>query len=458
MPARPLTPPPMLSTAARRLALNVLMDVHLQEAYASLALDDRLRAVPKMDPRDRRLATELVYGTLEKQIRLDYMLDTLLERKDLEPVVRDILRMGAYQITFLDRVPDSAAVDESVKLARLMDRESFTGLVNAVLRNLIRTKNEISYPSAQTEPARHISVLHSVPLWLVERLNEAYGPAMALAICRHVQQQHAVTVRPNLARITPAAFEALLSKEHLTFAQGIVPGAYRIEGGGELTRLTAYEKGLFSIQGESAMLAAQAVGVKPGWNVLDACAAPGGKSALMAEAMEGTGRVQAWDVHEHRVNLLKAMAQRLKLDNVRPALRDAQALREDMVGTMDAVLIDAPCSGLGVMLEKPDIKYRMNPEKVTSLVAVQKNLLDACCQYVKPGGVLVYATCTILPEENSGQIQAFLESHPDFEPEGLGERLPESLRGQVEGAGIQLFAHRDGIEGFYIARLRRRKP
>jgi len=203
------------------------------------------------------------------------------------------------------------------------------------------------------------------------------------------------------------------------------------------------------------MLAALAVGVRPGCTVLDACAAPGGKTALLAETMRGSGRVHAWDLHEHRVELLKAMTTRLLLDNVRPARRDAALFRQEMEGAMDAVLVDAPCSGLGVITGKPDIKYRQTPDTVAAVIETQARILDACCRYVKPGGTLVYATCSILPEENGAQIDAFLARHPEFAPRGLAERLPERFRGRVADSRLQLFAHQDGIDGFFIARMAR---
>ncbi len=460
VPARiaiPVKPPEKpISFGARLVALDTLMDVHQQDAYAALALDKRLTAEKGIDGRDKRLATELVYGTLENQIRLDYMLDHFLERKDIEAVVRDILRMGAYQLFFLDRVPNSAAVDEAVKLTRIKDREPYTGLVNAVLRNMIREPNRVAYPKPSEEPARFLSLMYSLPLWLAERLMAAYGPAEALAIAKHRTEEATVTVRPNLERIAEADFAAYLQRRHLTFAPGIVPGAFRLARPGDLSQETEFKRGMFSIQGESSMLAAMAVGVKAGWTVLDACAAPGGKTALLAELLRGTGRVHAWDVHGHRVELLRAMVARLYLDNVRIAQRDASAFRQELEGTMDAVLVDAPCSGLGVMLNKPDVKYRQTLETVASLVDIQARLLDTCCQYVKSGGVLVYSTCSILPEENAGQIASFLARHPEFVPEGLAEHVPEALRDQVVDSQLQLFAHRDGIDGFYIARMVRR--
>lgn len=459
---RPVAPPPappeaQISLGARMVALDVLLDVHQRGAYASLALDERLNKNRILDPRDKRLATELAYGTLENQLRLDYMIDFFLDRKDVEVLVRDILRMGVYQLFFLDRVPGSAAVDEAVKLTRAKDREAYTGLVNAILRNMLRDKQRITYPKPSEEPARFLSVMHSLPQWIVEALIEAYGLAGARAIAEYRAPEPTVTVRPNTARISVEEFAAYVRRRHFDVQPGIVPGAFRLKKPGDLTAEPEYQRGLFSIQGESSMLAVQALDPQRGWTVLDACAAPGGKTALLAERMHGTGRIQAWDVHEHRVELLRAMVRRLHLDNVRPAQRDALLFRQELERAMDAVLIDAPCSGLGVMLNKPDVKYRQTPEAVEALTHMQSMLLDTCCRYVKPGGVLVYSTCSILPAENQNQITAFLQKHPEFALEGLAERMPEALRERVEQGQLQLLPYRDGIDGFYIARMVRKE-
>ncbi len=441
-----------MSLGARRLALNILQDVHRDGAYASLALDKRLKE-SNLAAVDKRLAANIVYGTLENRIRIDYALDSLLTKTDVDPLIRDILRLSAYQILFLDKVPDSAAVNEGVKLCKEAGMEPLSGFVNGVLRNLSRQKEEISWPKREENEVKYLSILHSVPEWLVERLIQAYGAEMAESICSHRTEQHFTPVRPNRMAITDEAFEQLLNRKVWKAEKGQVPHVWRIGGAVDIGADTDYRKGLFSIQGESSMLAAEAVGVKRGMQVLDACAAPGGKSALMAEIMDGTGRVHAWDIHEHRVALIQAVAKRLHLENLRPMVRDAAQYREELADTFDAVLLDAPCSGLGVMLEKPDVKYRQTPEAVDSLVQTQKKLLDTLCAYVKKGGIMVYATCSILPEENGEQIAAFLKAHPEFVLSPLPDTIPEKFRSLYGGKGLQLFAHRDGLEGFYIARL-----
>ena len=441
---------------ARDAALNALRFVARDGAYAAQALDRALRDV-QLNESDRRLAASIFYFALENRLRIETCLLTKLKERP-EPEIMDILCVAAAQILFMDRIPDHAAVDEAVKQTRRARRERMTALVNAVLRGLIRDRDagNLTLPDREAEPEKYISQKYSLSLPLVERLARAYGLDEAERIAAWSPDRRCETVRPNRMHMTDAEFEAWLDQNKLEWARGAVPGAYRISNAGRLAAHEGYCRGVFSIQGESSMLAALALEAKPGMQVLDACAAPGGKSCLIAEAMRGAGRVYAWDLHEHRVELIRAAAKRLGLDNIRPQVRDASRPSENLAGMMDAVLVDAPCSGLGVMGDKPDIKYRLTAESVDALVPIQRGILDACAAYVRPGGLLVYSTCTILPEENVGQVADFLARHPEFEPDNGGAWLPEALRAGLTDGQIQILPSRDGMDGFFIARLRRK--
>ena len=439
---------------ARRLALDVLTDVREKGAYASLALGERLRAA-HLSPEDRRLATGLVYGTLENQLQIDYALDRLMDHPTREPVQRDILRMGAYQILFLDRVPDSAAVDETVKLTRAMGMEAACGFINAVLRNLSRGKDEIAWPDREADPMTYLSVMGSMPRWLVDKLVAAYGPEEAGRVILYREEEHPVCVRPNFTRLSDAEFEALLQEKGWRAERGLAPHAWLIYGAGDLASDADYRAGRFSIQGQSSMLAAEALEVRPGMKVLDACAAPGGKSAYLCEQMQLTGRVYAWELHEKRAQLLEGVRRRLGLDNLRISVRDALDFRPDLEGALDGVLLDAPCAGLGVLSQKPDIKLRLKEEDIPAIVDTQGRLIDTVCRYVRPGGALVYSTCSLLPEENADRVRAFLQAHPNFTLEPLPTSFPEELRARQTACGLQLLGCRDGVEGFFIARMRR---
>lgn len=453
---RPPQARPANRTTARDAALRALQDVVRADAYAAQALDRQLEA-GRLTQEDRRLAASIFYFAVENRLYLEYVLGQFLQQKP-EPVVNDILHIAAAQLLLMSRVPDHAAVDEAVKQVRAARREGFAGLVNGVLRSLIRARDagEIALPDREDDPEKWLSIKYSIAPAAVRRLVAAYGFDEAERIAAWRPPRRTQTVRPNRARMDAAAFEAWLNERSFHWKHGIVEDAYVLEDVGGMAALDGFRRGDFSIQGQSAMLAALAVAPRPGMQVLDACAAPGGKTCLMAERMGGAGRVYAWDVHPHRVELIKAAARRLGLDNVRPSERDARIPVGSLALSMDAVLADAPCSGLGVIGEKPDIKYRQSDESLSALPPIQRAILDACAGAVKVGGRLVYATCTILPEENEQQARAFLERHPEFEPDLDGGWVPEALKPHFKDGMLQILPHRDGIEGFFIARMRRK--
>ena len=451
-PAHPVKRAEPEGLATRRMALEVIREVTENGAYASLCLDEKLTR-SGLSAADRRLVARLAYDTLEHLLYLDHAINQLMARPDTDIKLRNIMRLGACQILLEDRIPESAATNTAVMLCRELGMEGLGGVCNGILRNLIRKKDELVWPDEAAEPLHARSIRYSVPEWLVERLDEDWGKEAANSLmgCR---QQEAVTVRPNLTKLDDAAFEQLLQKKVWGHEKADTPHAWYIRDMADIGQDADFLGGMFSIQGESSMLAAMALEPRRGMQVLDACAAPGGKACLIAEMMNGTGRVQAWDKHEHRVGLITAQAKRLGLENIRPMTRDALKLREDMIKSMDAVLLDAPCSGLGAIADKPDVKLRVQPENVQELVETQRALLDTCCQYVKPGGVMVYSTCSVLRDENDRQIIAFLERHPEFKLEKLPASIPDKFS-RHEKIGLQLMPDRDGVEGFYIARMRR---
>ena len=286
-PSGPRKPAAPVQSSARKLALKVLLDVHENGAYAALSLN---KTLPRdLKPEERRLTTQLVYGTLENEVKIDHALNQLTEYPARDAVTRDALRLGVYQILFLERVPDSAAVDESVKLVKTMGMEASAGFVNAVLRNLIRQKDELSWPDAEKDPEEWLHVESSAPLWLVKKLIEAYGFDTAKQMLTYREASHPTTVRPNLLKLDDHGFEDLLRKKNLSFRAGVAPHAYLLEGVTEPGFDPDYQAGLYSIQGQSSMLAAEAVQARPGMKILDACAAPGGKSAYLCETMQSDG-------------------------------------------------------------------------------------------------------------------------------------------------------------------------
>jgi 16S rRNA (cytosine967-C5)-methyltransferase len=431
----------------------VLNRVLIDEAYASLTLDEMFQKM-QLCQRDKRLAAAIVYKTLENITWLDFALDEFLrDRSALDKRVVNVLRLSACQILLMDRVPDFAVVNEAVDLVRTLGLEDLTGLVNGVLRSLIRGMDSLPWPKPEDD--NYLSVTHSLPQWLVEAILSAYPEETAHAIMGYRNPDHAITLRRNEVLLSQDEFEKLLSKKVWNVKPGKLEGVVRVSSASDIGQDTDFLGGRFSIQGEGSMLAALAVAPKVGAQMLDCCAAPGGKTCFLAEKMQNTGRIHAWDVHEHRVELIKAQAERLRLYNIRPAVRDASMYQERFEKSMDAVLLDAPCSGTGVMDNKPDIKHRLTSEGLEAMSALQETLLNTNSRYVKPGGVLIYSTCSILPQENQQQIERFLASHPDFSLDRLPEGVPEQYRELSGPYGLQLLPHRDGMEGFFIARLKR---
>ncbi len=439
---------------ARRLALEVIREVTEKGKFIHLVMDEKLRncTLPLID---RRLAARLAYDTIENKMYLDHALEQIMAKPDCDIKLKNVLRLGACQILLEDRIPESAACNTAVALCKELEMEGLAGVCNGVLRNLVRQKDELTWPNPEENPVKALSIRHSVPEWLVEKLLADWGDEAINLMAYHSHDSY-ITVRPNLTRLDDAAFESFLNEKVWEHEPGKVAHSWRIRNMAEIAHDAGFVGGKFSIQSESSMMAAMAVEPKKGMQILDCCAAPGGKSCLMAEMMGGSGRVQAWELHEHRTDLITAQVKRLGLENVRPMTRDAAVRRPDLEGTMDAVLLDAPCSGLGVMADKPDVKYRVTPGSVEEIVRTQRQLLDAVAPYVKRGGTLVYSTCSVLKEENVRQAEAFLERHPEFELMKLPETIPAEFR-QHEETGLQLLPSRDGVEGFYICRFKRKR-
>ena len=444
------------ATPARTAALTALSDVLDRGAYVSEAINRQL-SQSTFPQNDRKFCTALVYGTLENLTAIDYILKAFIEDAEkLDGQALHIMRLAVCQKAFMDKIPDNAIADEAVKLTRQIGLEHLTGFVNGVLRNYFREPEKAAFPSEEEDPVRYLSVRYSMPEWIVRQLIEDYGAELAKTVVSYRPTSHDMTIRPNMTVFSDdAAFEELLEKKVWKTEKGRVPHAYHVSGVMQIARDSDYLSGAFSIQGEASMLCAQLAQVRPGMTVLDACAAPGGKTAYMAEQMQGSGRVYAWDLHEHRVALLNAMKKRLSLENIRTAAHDARKLKEDFVRRMDLCLVDAPCTGLGVINDKPDIKYGVTRESADEMVQIQRDILNTCSEYVKKGGALVYSTCSILADENERQCAWFLKEHQDFEleaaPNWVLERFPNVRKEQ----GLQLLPGVDGDEGFYIARFRR---
>lgn len=438
-----------MSTPARLTALRVLESCRTHGAWADAALKAQLSRDGLTGP-DAALCSRIVYGVLQNQMLLDFYLAAYCSQKPdhLQPPLLNILRMGAYQILYLDKIPDSAAVNESVELAKIMKRGQASGLVNAVLRKV--SKNKQALPALpDRDEVTALSLRYSHPKWLVRRLLALLGREEAEAFLAADNAPAPITVQVNPLRTTAQALLERLEAEGVSARMHPwVPDCLELTGTGDLTALPAFREGDFLVQDPAARLVSAVADIQSGERVLDVCAAPGGKSFSAAFAMKGQGRIVACDLHQNKLQRITEGARRLGLTCIETQAADGHVNRPEWRDAFDTVLVDAPCSGLGIIRKKPDTRYK-RANDLFSLPVIQSEILDNAASYVRPGGVLVYSTCTILPEENEQVTDAFLAQHPDFSMEPFS--LPV---GETDGR-ITLWPQRHGTDGFYICRMRR---
>ena len=425
---------------ARETALSVLTACRKAEAWADGALKTACRP---LDRRDAALAARLTYGVLQNRALLDFHIGRYCNQgnRDLEPVILDIMRIGAYQILFLDRVPSSAAVNRAVEMTKAHRRPRAAGMVNAILRKLSREKDQLPQPE-------DLSVRYSHPKWLTEKYLELLGEEAEAALAADNLPVPTVIQR-NPLKASEEALLAALSGAEVT-PHPWLSGCYALTGAGNLEQLESFQRGEFLVQDAAAALVPKVAGCLPGQRVIDVCAAPGGKSFAAAMAMEDKGEVLSFDIHPHKIRLIEEGAARLGLTSVHAALRDGRDPDPALFGTADVVLCDVPCSGLGIIRKKPDIRYK-DPAPLAGLPRVQLAILRGAAGYVKTGGALVYSTCTILPEENRQVVDAFLREDGRFALEPFALDGPV---GETEG-DVTLWPHRHQTDGFYICKLRK---
>lgn len=434
---------------ARETALNALIACRKEGAWSNGVLKSYIQR-DRLDSRDAALATRLCYGVLQNRNRLDYDLDQLLtgKRKNLHPVVRDILHLGLYQIYEMDKIPDSAAVNEAVTLTKKYGKNpNGAALVNAVLRNAARNREARKVPVSYAERYSH-------PEELIRLLKENLpkGKLEPMLMADNAAPQTMVQV--NTLRISADELVLRLEQEGVRAEKhGWMPDCFVLSGTGNLEQLATFRDGFFYVQDPAAKLSVLCAGLpKNGAKVLDCCSAPGGKSFAAAIAMGGKGQIFSCDVHKHKTELIENGAKRLKIGTITVRLQDATQLVPEWVGTMDAVIADVPCSGLGIIRKKPDIRYK-NLEEMQKLPELQLAILNNQAQYVRPGGVLMYSTCTVLKRENEDVVRAFLDANPAFCTEKLP--LPDAFAGDDTGM-LTLIPGEYDTDGFFICRLRRK--
>ncbi|UKS67089.1 16S rRNA (cytosine(967)-C(5))-methyltransferase RsmB [Rossellomorea marisflavi] len=436
----------------REAALEVIEAVEKNQSYSNLLLN---HVIEKNDipSRDVGLLTELTYGTIQRKMTLDYYLKPFVRGK-VESWVRQLLRMSLYQLVYLDRIPDRAVFYEAVEIAKKRGHKGISGMVNGVLRSVQR-KGLPSLEDIQ-DPIERVSVETSHPLWLVKRWSDQFGLEKTKAMCETNLLAPNQTARVNPLKGTrEELLEILTEHGHSVQESPIVPEAIQSLRG-NLAKTDEYRNGRLTVQDESSMLVAHALKLEEGMKVLDACAAPGGKTTHIAEMLKNTGEVHALDLHAHKVKLIAENAGRLGLSNVHARTLDSRKAGEVFAEeSFDRVLVDAPCSGLGVLRRKPDIKYVKKEQDLNSLQKIQLDILDAASKLLKTDGILVYSTCTVDQNENEGTVTEFLRHHPEFEPHHLDD-MPEAVKPFIQGHMLQVFPQDFGGDGFFISCFRKK--
>lgn len=418
---------------SRKTAYEILFEIEKEEAYSNLTIN---RFMEKNRPDNPAFIRELVYGVLENKILLDYYLDKLIPSgiKKVKKKEATLLRLGLYQLIFMDSVPDYAAVNETVTLAKKLVRGR-EGFINGVLRGYMKKGSEIKLPDETKDLKHYLSIKYSFPLWLIEKWDKQYGMEECKKLLEASNARPKLSIRVNVNKTSREELKDYLEEKGYEVTEGTFSNRTLHVKGSGLLEDERYTEGYFSIQDEASTVAADELGAKPGETVIDVCAAPGGKTSAIAELMGNNGKVYSCDIYEHKLELIDKLAERLDLSIIEPTLLDGTSGNAEWNETADRVLADVPCSGLGVIRRKPEIKYK-DITDFRELVKIQKSILENAANYVKPGGTLVYSTCTINKDENELQVKAFLENNNGFELISEKQFLPT-----------------EDIDGFYVCKM-----
>ena len=442
----------------RELILEILLEISKGERHSHLIIRGTLEKYQYLEKQERAFITRVCEGTLEYRLRLDYILNrySSAPTEKMKPVIRELLRSGVYQMLYMDSVPDSAVCNEAVKLARKKGFYNLTGFVNGVLRKVAREYGSIRFPQ-KSQPVEYLSVMYSMPIWLVERFLKDYGFEKSEKIFEAFLEESPTTIRIREHLVDKqAVLESLEKQKVLVEKAPYVENAYYLKNYDYLPALEAFRMGNIQVQDVSSMLVAEIADPREGDYVIDLCAAPGGKSLCIADKLKGTGRVDARDISRTKTDLIRENAIRQNFLNVVVTEKDATELDSEALEKADILLADVPCSGLGVIGRKTDIKYNISQARIQELAALQRKILEQASTYVKPGGTLIYSTCTVTPEENIENVQWFTEHYP-YELESLDPYLCEELRGETTKEGyLQLLPGIHHCDGFFIARLKRK--
>lgn len=450
----------MMQGNPREEVLLLLIDIERKKVMSSQGISNLLLRYQFETKQERAFMTRLLEGTLEQQIYLDYVLNQFSSKKmnKQKPLIRCLLRMSLYQILFMEQVPESAACNEAVKLARKKGFSNLSGFVNGLLRNIVRKKDQIVLPDENQTPYEYLSVRYSIPQWIVEKWGESYDYDTVKKMAEGSIRNPETCVRINLSKAGKDSVVQSLEKDGAQVSDGAyLPYILRIKGYDSLTRLSAFRDGQIQVQDESSAFVGQIANPKKDDFVIDVCSAPGGKALHVADRIKekkGSGRVLARDVSEYKTALIEENVERCGFDNIETEVFDGTKVDEARKGQADLVIVDVPCSGLGILARKNDIKYNAAPERIAELVPLQRTIIKNASSYVKPGGYMVFSTCTITKEENDENRNWILEELP-FEAVDFSDRVPASMEEQAKKGYLQLLPGVHETDGFYIAKFRR---
>ncbi len=438
----------------REVALKTLYKIDKEEAYSNIALDEMIKENRnKLEDRDIGFISEIVYGVTSWKLTIDEIIKQYsnIKLKKISPWILNILRMGIYQIVFLDKVPKSAAVNESVNLANRYGHKGSRNFVNAILRKVDKKDYEAFFEIEN--PIERLSKTTSMPVWVIEALLKEHDIEKVEEICKASNIRPKVTIRINTLKTNKQELENLLRKRNITVKEGRFEDFLVLEKAKNIEKLDLFKQGYFTIQDEGAGLIAKVLNPKAGEWILDACSSPGGKTTYMAELMKNKGEIIAWDLHPHRVKLVEENAKRLGIDMITVQCQDATIYKEEYKEKFDKILLDVPCLGMGVLKRKPDIKWKRKKEDMTDIIKIQESILETCSKYLKPQGQIVYSTCSIIREENDCIIEKFLQKNKNFECaeiEGLEIEKSEKVIKK-----IQLYQNNE-TDGFFICKLQKK--
>jgi 16S rRNA (cytosine967-C5)-methyltransferase len=448
---------------ARNTALKVLNTLDRGRQTLDGSLDAITSVTNRLSRRDRSLFNALLYGVLRWRGRLDYIISHFSNTplKKIEPAVLNILRLGLFQIIYLDRIPDSAAVNTAVELTRKMGALRAAGFVNALLRKTAANFSDVDFPTLRSDPAAFFATAHSLPAWLARRWSQRYNPETLATLCETINTVPPITIRTNTLKVTRQQLMRSLEEdvEHVSSAPDAPDGIIMKKLKRPIPDLPAFKNGWFQVQDEAAQLVSLLIDPQPGESVLDACAGLGGKTAHLAQLMQNQGNIVAMDKDEKKLQQLDSEMQRLVISIVHPSRHDLNlAPGTELQGDFDRILLDAPCSGLGVLRRNPDIKWKSNEAGLKRHAGIQKRFLENLVQLIKPNGILVYAVCSVEPEENEAVVNAFLKKHPEFVIDKSPGKLPETVHSRIGTAtGFKTLPLLNHMDGFYFVRLKRIK-